>query len=31
MLREENKKLKTLVGDLSRDRQILKDVLTKKL
>ena len=30
-LREENRKLKHLVADLSLDRQILKDVLAKKL
>ncbi len=30
-LKEENNKLKTLVADLSLDRQILKDALAKKL
>lgn len=30
-LKEENAKLKTLVADLSLDRQILKDALAKKL
>ena len=30
-LREENRKLKGLVADLSLDRQILKDALSKKL
>ncbi len=30
-LREENRKLKGLVADLSLDRQILKDALAKKL
>ncbi|MEQ9380043.1 MAG: transposase [Pirellulales bacterium] len=31
LLEEENKKLKLLVADLSLDRQILQDVLSKKL
>ena len=31
LLEEENKKLKTLVADLSLDQQILQDVLSKKL
>ena len=30
-LREENRKLKGLVADLSLDKQILKDALSKKL
>ena len=30
-LEEENRKLKTLVADLSLDKQILQDVLSKKL
>ena len=30
-LEEENKKLKQLVADLSLDKQILQDVLSKKL
>lgn len=31
LLEEENKKLKSLVADLSLDKQILQDVLSKKL
>ena len=31
LLEEENKKLKALVADLSLDKQILQDVLSKKL
>ena len=31
LLEEENKKLKGLVADLSLDKQILQDVLSKKL
>jgi putative transposase len=31
LLEEENRKLKQLVADLSLDRQILQDVLSKKL
>lgn len=31
LLKEENKKLKALVADLSLDKQILQDVLSKKL
>jgi putative transposase len=30
-LEEENRKLKALVADLSLDKQILKDVLAKKV
>lgn len=30
-MEEENKKLKSLVADLSLDKQILQDVLSKKL
>ena len=30
-LEEENRRLKSLVADLSLDRQILQDVLSKKL
>jgi putative transposase len=30
-LREENQKLKTLVADLSLDKHILQDVLSKKV
>ena len=30
-LEEENKRLKSLVADLSLDKQILQDVLSKKL
>ena len=30
-LEDENKRLKALVGDLSLDKQILQDVLSKKL
>ena len=31
LLEEENRKLKALVADLSLDKQILQDVLSKKL
>ena len=31
LLEEENRKLKSLVADLSLDKQILQDVLSKKL
>jgi putative transposase len=31
LLEEENKKLKSLLADLSLDKQILQDVLSKKL